>query len=37
MQIVIMDLEDGKCQSAYKLKVFDDGRVMKTEAWIEED
>jgi metallophosphoesterase (TIGR00282 family) len=37
MQIVIMDLEDGKCQSAYKLKVFDDGRAIKTEAWIEKD
>ena len=37
MQIVIMDLDAGKCKSAYKLKVFDDGRVIKTEAWIEED
>lgn len=37
LQIVLMDLENGKCKSAYKLKVFDDGRVMKSEAWLEED
>jgi len=37
MQIVIMDLEEGLCKSAYKLKVFDDGRSIKTEAWREED
>jgi len=37
MQMAIMDLEDGKCTNAYKLKIFDDSRVIKTEAWIEED
>ena len=36
MQIVIMDLEAGLCKSAYKLKVFDDGRVFRTDAWSEE-
>ena len=37
LQIVVMDLDNGKCRSAYKLKLFDDGRVIKSEAWIEED
>ena len=37
MQIVVMNLDDGKCKSAYKLKVFDDAKIIKTEAWIEED
>ncbi len=37
MQIMIMDLENGLCQNAYKLKIFDDGRSIKTEAWKEED
>lgn len=36
LQIAIMELDDGKCLSACKLKVFDDGRVIKTDAWIEE-
>lgn len=35
LQIVIMDIEGGKCQNAIKLKIFDDGRVIKTEAWHE--
>ena len=37
LQIAVMDLEDGKCKSAYKLKYFDDDRIIKTEAWIEKD
>ena len=37
LQIAIMELDEGKCNSAYKLKVFDDGRVIKSEAWVEED
>ncbi len=36
MQMAIMDLEDGRCSHAYKLKIFDDARVIKTEAWIED-
>jgi hypothetical protein len=36
LQIAIMDFSDGVCSSAFKLKYFDDGRVIKTEAWIEE-
>ena len=34
-QIAIMDLQDGVCGSAYKLKIFDDERVIKSEAWVE--
>ena len=34
-QIAIMNLEDGKCISAKKLKIFDDGRRLETEAWQE--
>ena len=35
LQIVIMDFSK-ELHSAYKLKVFDDGRVLKTEAWQED-
>ncbi|MBL4729804.1 MAG: YmdB family metallophosphoesterase [Sulfurimonas sp.] len=37
LQIAVMDLKDGKCTHAFKLKYFDDSRVLKTEAWVEED
>ncbi len=36
MQIAIMDIADGNCSSAYKLKVFDNGKIIKTDAWIED-
>jgi metallophosphoesterase (TIGR00282 family) len=36
LQIAIMDISAGECSSAFKLKVFDDGRVIKSEAWVEE-
>jgi len=36
LQIAIMDLKDGKCEAAFKLKQFDDGRLMRTDAWIED-
>lgn len=36
LQIAIMNLEEGKCSEAFKLKIFDDGRVYRTDAWIEE-
>jgi len=36
LQIAIMTLEEGKCTEAFKLKIFDDGRVFRTDAWIEE-
>lgn len=36
LQIAIMDFSDGKCESAFKLKIFDDGKVIRTDAWIED-
>lgn len=36
MQIVIMEFEGGICKEAYKLKIFDDGRTIKNDAWTEE-
>jgi hypothetical protein len=36
LQIAVMNLEEGKCTEAFKLKIFDDGRVYKTDAWVEE-
>jgi hypothetical protein len=36
LQIAIMNLDEGKCTEAFKLKIFDDGRVFRTDAWIEE-
>jgi len=33
LQMAVMQISDGKCMQAYKLKVFDDERVIKTEAW----
>ncbi|MCK9491477.1 MAG: TIGR00282 family metallophosphoesterase [Sulfurimonas sp.] len=35
LQIAIMDISDGRCSNAFKLKYFCDGRILKTEAWIE--
>lgn len=34
-QIAIMNLEEGKCVSAKKLKIFDDGRRLESDAWQE--
>jgi hypothetical protein len=36
LQIAVMNLEEGKCSEAFKLKIFDDGRMIRTDAWIEE-
>jgi metallophosphoesterase (TIGR00282 family) len=36
LQIAVMNLEEGQCTEAFKLKIFDDGRVLRTDAWIEE-
>ena len=36
LQAAIMDFNEGKCSNAFKLKYFDDGRVIKTDAWIED-
>ncbi len=35
LQIAIMELEEGRCVSAKKLKIFDDGRRLESEAWLE--
>jgi metallophosphoesterase (TIGR00282 family) len=35
LQIVIMDISEGKCSKAFKLKLFDDGRRILNEAWID--
>lgn len=37
LQLAIMDFSEGRCSNAFKLKYFCDGRVLKTEAWMEED
>lgn len=37
MQIAIMDFNDGTCTNAFKIKQFDDGAVIKTDAWIEKN
>ncbi|MBC8236817.1 MAG: YmdB family metallophosphoesterase [Helicobacteraceae bacterium] len=36
LQIAIMDISEGKCSKAFKLKVFDNGTLIKTDAWMEE-
>lgn len=36
LQIAVMNLEEGKCSDAFKLKIFDDGRLIRSDAWIEE-
>ncbi len=36
LQIVIMDIQEGRCKEAYKLKYFDNANVIRTEAWMED-
>lgn len=36
LQIAVMNLDAGKCTDAFKLKIFDDGRIIRTDAWMEE-
>lgn len=36
LQIAVMQISDGKCEKAYKLKVFDDERIITSEAWLED-
>jgi hypothetical protein len=36
LQIAIMTLEEGRCTEAFKLKIFDDGRIYRPDAWVEE-
>ena len=35
LQVSIMDFNNGKCYNAFKLKYFDDGRVFRSDAWID--
>jgi len=36
LQIAVMDISEGKCSKAFKLKIFDNQVVIKTDAWLEE-
>ena len=36
LQMAVMDISNGKCISAYKLKIFDNGQYIKSDAWIED-
>lgn len=36
LQLAIMDMKDGVCTNAFKLKYFDDSKVLRTDAWVEE-
>jgi metallophosphoesterase (TIGR00282 family) len=35
LQIALLEIEAGECSLAYKLKLFDDGRLFRSEAWVE--
>jgi calcineurin-like phosphoesterase len=35
LQIAILNIKNQKCHNAFKLKYFDDGRVIRTDAWVE--
>jgi len=37
LQIAIMDFSNGECVNAFKLKQFDDGRLIKSDAWVEKE
>lgn len=36
MQVAIINLENGKAKSAYKLKYFCNGEIVRSEAWLED-
>ncbi len=36
LQIAIMDIACGRCTNAFKLKLFDDDRVIRADAWMED-
>ena len=36
LQIAVMDISEGKSTKAFKLKQFDDGKCLKTDAWVED-
>ncbi len=35
LQCVVFELKNGQCSDAKKIKVFDDGRVLTQDAWVE--
>ena len=35
LQMAVMQIDEGRCSEAYKLKIFDDNRVIKTKAWLD--
>ncbi len=35
LQMVVYELHDGKCEDAFKIKMFDNGEKIVTKAWIE--
>ena len=37
LQMAVLEISEGKCTKAYKLKVFDNGTTLKTDAWLEEE
>lgn len=36
LQIAVIDIENGKSKNAFKLKYFDNQKVIRTDAWIED-
>ncbi|WP_455757799.1 TIGR00282 family metallophosphoesterase [Sulfurimonas sp.] len=36
LQVAVMDISEGECSKAFKLKYFDDDRVVKSDAWYED-
>ena len=36
LQLVVMDIQNGKCVDGFKLKYFDNNKIFKTNAWIED-
>jgi calcineurin-like phosphoesterase len=35
LQMVVFDINEGKCSKAFKIKKFNDGREFLTEAWVD--
>jgi hypothetical protein len=33
--MTVMELEEGRCIDAFKIKQFDDGRRFVTQAWVD--
>ncbi len=37
LQIAVMEIDNGKCKAAFKIKQFCNAKRIQTEAWVEED